>query len=234
MTEPNLYDSYSTFMRWGETTVVDRPEDFEQLLADAGLGGRTLSILDFGFGAGGFMDWARGAGHSVTGVEILPEMIAAAAARGHRTVPAAESDRLGDGAFDAIVALDVLEHLDRAGFVALMALARRTLTPTGVLVARFPNADSPVFGRYHYGDLTHGRPLSADAVRQLCHTEAMRVVKAFNPRSIPPGIGRALKRRATYLVRDLIEILLGYVYFGIRFPMDPNVAVTLMRAEEAR
>ena len=132
MTEPNLYDSYSTFMRWGDTVVVDRPEDFEQLLREAGLGGRTLSILDFGFGAGAFMDWAKAAGHAVTGIEILPEMIAAATARGHRAVQADQVDaQLADGAFDAIVALDVLEHLDRSGFSALMALARRTLKPEG-------------------------------------------------------------------------------------------------------
>ena len=232
MTEPNLYDSYSTFMRWGDTVVVDRPEDFEQLLREAGLGGRSLSILDFGFGAGAFMDWAKAAGHAVSGLEILPERIAAAAARGHSVFPADQADgQLGDGAFDAIIALDVLEHLDRAGFSALMALARRTLKPDGVLVARFPNGDSPVYGRYHYGDLTHGRPLSSEAVRQLCQTEEMRLVKAFNPRSIPPGLGRALKRRATYFARDLIETVLGYVYFGFRFPMDPNVAVVLARAK---
>jgi len=85
----------------------------------------------------------------------------------------------------------------------------------------------------HYGDLTHERPLIASAVGQWAGPEGMRVVRSFNPRSIPPGLGRRLKRRAAYAVRDLIEIGLGFIYFGYRFPMDPNVAVTLTRAEEA-
>ena len=234
MSDPSLYDSYTAFKSWGDETAVDRPEDFAALLKDARLPDRPLDILDFGFGDGKFMDWARGAGHSVTGVEILPDMVAAALARGHRAILASKLDKaLGDARFDVITLMDVMEHLDVPAFKAVMALGRRALKPGGMILARFPNGDSPVFGRYHYGDLTHERPLSASSVGQWAGPEGMRVVRAFNPRSIPPGLARGLKRRAAYAVRDLIEIALGFIYFGFRFPMDPNVAVTLMRTEEA-
>lgn len=234
MSDPSLYDSYTAFKSWGAETVVSRPEDFAALLKDAGLPGGSLDILDFGFGDGAFMDWAKGAGHSVTGVEILPEMVAAAIARGHQAILASDLDAvLGETRFDVITLLDVMEHLDAATFKSLMALGRKALKPGGMILAKFPNGDSPVFGRYHYGDLTHDRPLSASSVGQWAGPEGMRLARAFNPRSIPPGLGRGLKRRATYAARDLIEIALGFIYFGYRFPMDPNVAVTLMRAEEA-
>jgi 2-polyprenyl-3-methyl-5-hydroxy-6-metoxy-1,4-benzoquinol methylase len=232
--DPSLYDSYTDFKSWGGAAAVDRPEDFAALLKAAGLPARPLDILDFGFGDGAFMDWAKAAGHVVTGVEILPDMVGAAIARGHRAILASELDKtLGETRFDVITLLDVMEHLDAEGFKSVMALGRRALKPGGVILAKFPNGDSPVFGRYHYGDLTHERPLTASAVRQWAGPEGMRVVRAFNPRSIPPGFGRGLKRRVTYAARDLIEIAVGFIYFGFRFPMDPNVAVTLMRAEEA-
>jgi SAM-dependent methyltransferase len=234
VSDPSLYDSYTAFKSWSDKAEVDRPEDFAALLKDAGLPPRALDILDFGFGDGAFMDWAKNAGHAVTGVEILPDMVAAATARGHRAILASEFDTtLGETRFDVITLLDVMEHLDAPAFKAVMALGRRALKPGGVILAKFPNGDSPVFGRYHYGDLTHERPLSASAVGQWAGPEGMRVVRAFNPRSIPPGVGRSLKRRATYAARDLIEVAVGFIYFGFRFPMDPNVAVTLMRAEEA-
>ena len=234
MSDPSLYDSYTAFKSWSDAASVDRPEDFAALLRDAGLQPRGLAILDYGFGDGAFMDWARSAGHDVTGVEILPDMVAAATARGHRAILASDLDKfLGDQRFDVITLLDVMEHLDAAAFKAVMALGRRALKPGGMILAKFPNGDSPVFGRFHYGDLTHERPLTASAVRQWAGPEGMRLVRSYNPRSIPPGLGRGLKRRVTYAARDLIEIALGFIYFGYRFPMDPNVAVTLMRAEEA-
>jgi SAM-dependent methyltransferase len=234
MPDTTMYDSYVAFKQWGDTAALDRPEDFEYLLRDAGLTGSKLDILDFGFGAGDFMDWARGAGHSIVGVEILPEMIAAAAARGHRVLAASDAEAgLGDARFDAVVTLDVMEHLDRNAFAALIALARMVLKPGGIILARFPNGDSPFFGRFQYGDLTHDKPLSASSVRQWAAPHGMVLTRAFNPRSIPPGLGRSLKRRLTYLARNLIETLLGFVYFGYRFPMDPNVAVVLKRTEEA-
>ncbi len=234
MSDPSFYESYTAFKNWGEQAQIARPEDFEQLIKDAGLPPRSLDILDFGFGDGAFMDWAKGAGHAVTGVEILPEMVSAASARGHRAIPAqALDDTLREPGFDVIVLLDVMEHLDAKTFKSVMALGRRVLKPGGMILAKFPNGDSPLLGRYHYGDLTHERPLSASSVGQWAAPEGMRVVRAFNPRSIPPGLGRGLKRRATYAARDLIETALGFIYFGYRFPMDPNVAVTLMRSEEA-
>jgi 2-polyprenyl-3-methyl-5-hydroxy-6-metoxy-1,4-benzoquinol methylase len=234
MSDPALYKSYASFKNWGQAEGVDRPEDFAHLLRDAGLPPTGLDILDFGFGEGLFLDWARSAGHTVTGVEILPEMVARARGRGHKALLAETADQeLGAAGFDVIVLVDVLEHLTREDFRSLMILARKVLKPGGMVLAQFPNGDSPLFGRYHYGDLTHERPLTALAVGQWALPEGMTVVHAFNPRPVPSQLTRALKRRAAYLVRDLVEKALGMIYFGRRFPMDPNVAIILMRTEEA-
>lgn len=235
MSDPSLYDSYVTFKNWGESAVIQLPENFVCLLRGSGAPLRSLDILDYGFGDGTFLDWAKREGHSVTGVEILPAMVAAATARGHTAFLADDDNAwVGERRFDVITLLDVMEHLDAAGFKALMALGRKALKPGGMILARFPNGDSPFFGRYHYGDLTHERPLSAGAVDQRARPEGMTVARAFNPRPIPPGFARAVKQRLAYLVRDIVETVLGFGYFGYRFPMDPNVAVVLMRTEEAR
>jgi hypothetical protein len=39
-----------------------------------------------------------------------------------------------------------------------------------------------------------------------------------------------------HLLRDLIEMICGFAYYGARYPFDPNVAVVLERSKagEAR
>ena len=235
MSDPSLYDSYVAFKNWDGPAVIQSPENFACLLQGAGARGRSLEILDYGFGDGTFLDWAKAAGHSVTGVEILPAMVRAATARGHTAFLADQANGwLGERRFDVIVLLDVMEHLDAAGFRSLMALARQALKPEGRILARFPNGDSPFFGRYHHGDLTHERPLSSGALDQRARPEGMAVAHVFNLRPIPHGLVRSIKQRLAYVVRDIVEAVLGFAYFGYRFPMDPNVAVVLMRTEEAR
>ena len=222
-----LYGDYAAFKDWRADPDVGHPEDFAALLGSSGLSGHGLNLLEIGFGSGVFMDWAKGAGHSVVGLEILPEMIEAVRARGHQVYQEAPADL---APLDAIIAIDVLEHLDWAAFGDLMRLAHRTLKPHGVLIARFPNGDSPFFGRYQYGDWTHEKPLSAQAVGQMAAIHGMQVARAFNLRSLPSGFGRRLKRRAAYFARDLFETVLGVIYVGYRYPMDPNIAVVLKRA----
>jgi SAM-dependent methyltransferase len=225
-TAPNLYESYIAFKGWDAAEPPGRPEDFQALL---NLTGRGLPkrLLDIGCGRGLFLDWAKSQGILTSGVEIIPDLIAQAEARGHQMIdPAGYA-----GAFDVITAIDVLEHLRLDQLREMLATAARLLTPDGVFIARFPNGASPFFGAYQHGDLTHTMALTPNALRQVAEGAALRIVGIHNPRSIPPGL-RGLKRRAVHAVRDLIEIVIGYAYFGKRMPMDPNVAVLLSRITE--
>lgn len=221
----DLYSTYTELKGWGaEASNID-PVTFAYVLRAARMCGK-LRILEIGFGDGSFMDWARGAGHEVTGLEILPECVAAARARGHDACLASDGLFAKVG-FDVIVALDVLEHLDQPGFNDLTELAHRCLRPDGLIVARFPNGDSPFFGRYQYGDFTHRKPLSSRSLMQIMGPLGFELVHAFNPRPTPVKLRAKLKRRLGYLVRDLIEIVLGFAYFGCRTPMDPNIVVII-------
>ena len=50
--------------------------------SNAGLA-KNLRILEVGFGSGRFLDWAQAQGMTTAGVEIIPECVEAARARGH-------------------------------------------------------------------------------------------------------------------------------------------------------
>ena len=220
----DFYARYDEYKGWSETPVPVAPEIFADILKTAGVTG-TLRILEMGFGDGAFLDWARASGHSVAGSEIRIEAIEAAKSRGHEVyhgIPSIEP-------VDLIVALDVFEHLTNEQMLDFLVAADRLLKPRGLIVARFPNGSSPFFGHYHHGDATHQRPLTASLVQQVALMRGFELVKAVNPRPVPAGAASALKAWLAYRLRDVIELVLGYAYFGCRVPMDPNIVVVLRR-----
>jgi SAM-dependent methyltransferase len=219
------YEGYADFKNWLDGNDAARPEDFTALLRLTGQG-LPDRLLDFGFGQGVFLDWCKQQGISTAGVEIIPEMVERALAKGHEVIDMATYQ----GAFQVITAIDVLEHLSVEQQEDLFRQAARLLAPGGCLVARFPNGASPFFGTYQHSDLTHVRALTATAVRQSARRCGLELALAANPRSTPPGLLGSIKRRLVYACRDLVEIFIGYIYFGRRMPMDPNVAVVLRAA----
>lgn len=222
MNQDSLYSRYNEFKGWSESPAAIQPEVFENIVAVAGKSG-PLAILEIGFGDGSFLDWASSQGHRVSGTEIRPEAVEAARARGHDVA----LGKPGPDPVDLVVAIDVLEHLDREAFLSLLDTARDVLKPDGVIVARIPNGYSPFFGRYHHADMTHGRPLTGASVAQMAMLRGFRLVREENPRPRLRGLKRSVKCWLAYKVRDVVEILVGYGYFGERFPMDPNILVVL-------
>jgi hypothetical protein len=131
------------------------------------------------------------------------------------------------------VLLDVLEHLHTDEIRRLFGSAVRLLSHSGRLLARFPNGLSPFAGLYQRGDLTHVQVLTPEALRQLGEPLGLVVLGGYNPRSLPTAFRARLRRCAAYIVRDIIEAVIGYTYFGRREPLDPNIVVVLARCEFA-
>jgi 2-polyprenyl-3-methyl-5-hydroxy-6-metoxy-1,4-benzoquinol methylase len=230
-----LYRNYASWKTW-EGATVERADagQYDDIFAiecrRAGLPANA-SVLELGFGNGEFLDWCRMARHRVCGVELIPELVERARAKGHETVLCDGSPpRLaGEQMFDLIAAFDVFEHLTVDELRTWLGWMGAHLRPEGRIVARFPNGGSP-FGRlYQSGDLTHRLTLSATSVDQLARLAGLRLVAAHNA-ARPLGGGRSkIAKRLAYAVRDVVEIAVGYVYFSRRVPLDPSMTVVLAR-----
>jgi SAM-dependent methyltransferase len=225
--ERDSYEGYIAFKGW---TGDARPsaDQFEEFVGYAKIG-VDADILEIGFGEGAFLDWAAGRGFRTAGIETIPELVYRARGRHAIQLGTIESVDLADASYDGVFAIDVLEHIPKANLAGTLKHIARVLRPGGIFVARFPNGTSPFFGQYMYGDLTHTTILNESSMRHLSEVSGLHFVGAYNPRPKARNLLNIIRRFFAYMVRDAIETVLGYAYFGARVPMDPNLIVVLSR-----
>jgi SAM-dependent methyltransferase len=155
--------------RRDEGDFVFVPERIPLLVAAVGRGKR---VLDLGCRSGAltrhFLE-----GNSVVGLDVDMNALERAAALGIEPVQANVEETLpfDDGSFDAVVAGELLEHLQFPD--ALVSEIRRVLRPGGVLAGSVPNAFRVqsrlrfLRGKPPEDDPTHLRMFSPAALREL-------------------------------------------------------------------
>ena len=120
---------------------------FGTLLAD----GAGRRLLDYGCGAGLFLDLARERGFDAYGVDLAPDSVEEARRRGHKAWLGSPLDvpEVAAGGFDVVTLWSVLAHLPRP--VEDLAMLRGLLAPGGVLVISTVNANSLLLKTYREG-----------------------------------------------------------------------------------
>lgn len=171
-----------------------------------------LRLLDLGCGDGALLREAarRGLGTGV-GVDRSPEQVARARAAGSEVH---EGDAVAflardPGAWDVITCVDLLEHLDHDDVVALARAVATGLRPGGEWVVQVPNAVSPFFGNYAYGDFTHRTVFTARSLAQIARAVGLEPVAAHPVAPPPGGVARTLRRLVWSAVSGLLKLALA-------------------------
>jgi 2-polyprenyl-3-methyl-5-hydroxy-6-metoxy-1,4-benzoquinol methylase len=143
---PSFYEDYSTHQRadgnphngfWRIMDVLSPAIDQAGSFASIGVA-KNAHILDFGCGAGIFLDKLRAAGFTeLAGCDFDPK-VAAAALPDLRFF--AGIDQLGEESFDVITMNHVIEHLEDVP--AMLKRLRSHLRPNGFIYIRTPNPQS--------------------------------------------------------------------------------------------
>jgi len=230
-----LYTAYETWKGWMDNSDAG---DFSNYYFSNELKRAIIlpsaRLLEIGFGSGEFMDWASANGYDVSGVEINKEMIDKAESNGHRVYFGAiddVSDEI-DTQFDAVIAFDVFEHLKKESIIKNLVLINQMMVVGGRILLRFPNGQSP-FGRcYQYGDLTHETVLTSSSIEQAGFMAGFSLIGCYNPIRKQTGRKPMLVRKVAYLVRDILEIFIGHLYYRTRIPLDPNLVCVLEKTGE--
>jgi len=110
----------------------------------------SVRVLDLGTGRGRFGIWFARRGCRVVGIDVNPEMLAAARARAHalgledrfdlRQGDAEDLSDFADGTFDLVLCMELFDHVPVTGTV--LAEVRRVLAPGGRLIFTYVPGES--------------------------------------------------------------------------------------------
>jgi 2-polyprenyl-3-methyl-5-hydroxy-6-metoxy-1,4-benzoquinol methylase len=202
-----LYDAYISSGQAGQQGESIKPEDLFRpreayighLIARYLPQARNSRIVDLGCGHGAFLYFLARAGYTdIAGVDTSPEQIDLA----HRLgIPQAELGdvadflaRREDGSVDAVLLMDVIEHLTRQELFDLLDSVYRVLAPGGVCLVHTPNAEGLYGMRIRYGDFTHESAFTAKSANQIFRTIGFRTVEAYEDKPIIHGVKSVVRR----------------------------------------
>lgn len=195
---------------------------------------RDASILDVGCGSGEVVGLAHAAGYrNARGIDVSEEQVALAHDRGIEGIELADVrehlDSVQD-AYDVIIALDVFEHFEPDQVLPLLDLIAGALRAGGQLLVRTPNAASPFFGRYRYGDLTHGVAFTARSLRQALASTGFSQVEFSPVDPIPHGPLSMMRFFLWQLIAGLFKLFLAVETGQLRgHVVTQNIMVTARR-----
>ena len=204
MNQANEYSEYRNWKNWAELFQPSRTECLLFQHEFDGLALKDKRFLDIGFGSGALLAWARQQGAHVEGMEILEELNAAASERGIPTWKLIVD--IPDEYFDIVTLLDVCEHIHLSKLEAYFRDLCRIIKPTGVIIIRVPNCQSPLGWINQAGDHTHVSQLSGPILKWIGEQAGLHCVKiadAVDERSLtlsPKSLVRCLLQSLTLAV----------------------------------
>lgn len=237
--QKQLVENYQKRKSWlGENKFQAHSEIFSIEAGRAGIK-RGERLLEIGFGEGLFLDWARYSGCDICGVEINHDFYCLAKERGHQVYLGQTQQVLShsDKKYDGIFLFDVLEHLSLEEIADLFGFLKTILKEEGVILARFPNGGSP-FGRLmQHSDATHLTVLTGSKIQDIIALSELVVKGVYNgARTKKSGAHNTrinrIQKWFAYRLRDIIQIVIGYLYYGENIPLDSNLTVLIGHDQE--
>lgn len=175
---------------------------------------RDAHILDLGCGAGALLYFAQQCGYRhLSGVDVSSEQVAAAQHLGLQNVT--QSDlftylaSLPSLSYDAIITLDVIEHLTKDELMNLADQVYRILVPAGRWIIHCPNGDSPFVGSIRYGDWTQEQAFTTASLEQLRVAAGFTSIQCFEDAPVPHGLKSMIRNLLWNVVRTGICFVNG-------------------------
>lgn len=203
--------------------VAPRRAYLTRLIAEHFPADRAAAILEVGCGHGALLHFAREAGYAhMQGIDGSPSQVAAAQRLGIAGVRQRDlRDALAEvppGSLDAVIAFDVIEHLDRDELIDVTDAVQRALKPGGRWIIHVPNGASPFAGVVLYGDLTHELAFTPESLSQLLFSSGFKSATFHEDTPAGAGVKSIVRRLLWRVVRTALR---GYIAVetGVTAPM---------------
>jgi hypothetical protein len=187
--------------------------------------------IDFGFGNGEMLTILRATGFQSIGIELNPVLCEIASSKGYETVGSLTDDRLPCScSVTVITAFHVLEHLDKDTLRQTFARFAILLKRGGIVIAAFPNGDSPFAASAFNGDITHVTCIGSSMADQVGSMSGLKLTSfhafpALTTYSLRPLV--RLKGLLRCYAEQIISGLLSRVYYGNADKVLSPVAVAV-------
>jgi SAM-dependent methyltransferase len=191
---------------------------------------RSARIVDLACGSGAYLHYLRSSGYTnISGVDVSPEQIGLAHLLEIRNAQCrdmlSELQEMDSESIDAILAIDILEHLGNDELFEVVDEIFRVLKKGGSCVAHVPNAEGLYGMRVRYADLTHERAFAPKSARQLFLAIGFNDVQCFEERPVVHGL-TSLVRRCLWAIGTMAHrVLLAAETAGRRFILSQNMIV---------
>lgn len=231
----NDYENYMVFKKWKsenfgkytlhEKVYYDKEFNFIHDFSH-------LNVLELGYGNGGLMSYFRDRGATVVGVEINKELVDIARKNNFVTYTIDDFFKFSELKFDLIIAIDVLEHIEKEDLKDMVGLYFNQLNKGGHFFARFPNGDSPFGLRNQNGDITHRVQIGSELIKQLFLSLD---AKNINVRGEVVSSGKGFLSFARSIIRKFVlKIVNTIVWFlfsssGYYDFVSPNLVVLVKK-----
>lgn len=205
-----IYGSYSdTHAVYSNTELSEsagRQFQFRHFLQNNLPPNKATRVLDFGCGDGSLLNEAEGLGYlNLTGVDVSAGMISLAQSKTSAAVHAADGlaflAKCEEGAFDVIIAFDVLEHFTRPELLTAAKTFFRALSVGGTLLLHLPNGASPFHGRIRWGDVTHEQAFTRNSLAQVLEPVGFKNIAAYEDAPITHGLKSLIRTMLWKLLR---------------------------------
>lgn len=218
------YQSYKEWKGWHDLfnpnsqakILFEREFDFLDL--------KGKKFLDFGFGSGALLAWAKSKGSDIAGIEIQTSLIDAAA---QLQIQAYSSiSQINDVTFDVISFFDVLEHLTKGEIQELLQETYRISKPGCTIIIRVPNCQSPAGLANQFADPTHISMLSGPIVKALLEDARFQNIQIREAHLQPSSnsLNRALRLLSTPLIY-IFEAAYRLTWSIRQTPLSSNVII---------
>ena len=172
---------YATWKSWekesfGKPTLDEVARYKIELKKSGFIINNEASVLEIGFGNGGFLAYARKSSKNIIGVELNDQLIELANEAGFHAIHYSNFSKLKKCNYDLIVAFDVLEHVDKLDVIQFISSVKGLLKPGGTFIARVPNGDSPFSMVNQNGDLTHKISIGSELIKYFASYVGFNIV----------------------------------------------------------
>lgn len=152
---------------------------------------REAAILDLGCGAGQMLQLLKNQGFiNASGIDVSAEQVCLATERGLDATVGDVFQRLRScqSNFDAITALDFVEHFEKSEQIPLFEGIHAALRPGGRLILETPNGNGLFASQVIYGDLSHLTIFSEGSLAQLLRLVGFEEIEFYETGPVPKDL----------------------------------------------